>query len=119
MSNNRMIFDFLSHLPRDAEKKDIERTYKALALIYHPDKNPGRKEWAEEKLKQLNEAKELLLDPSKRQYYLNLLAQHKKNTVVQQHRSRALEAKLQQSQRTNGVLGLSLLLLGISLLEEK
>lgn len=47
---------------------DIKRAYRKLAIKYHPDKNPGDKK-AEERFKVINEAYEVLGDPSKRQKY--------------------------------------------------
>jgi curved DNA-binding protein len=53
---------------RKADEKSIKRAYRKLALKYHPDKNPGDKQ-AEEKFKELNEAYEVLGDPTKRAKY--------------------------------------------------
>lgn len=53
---------------RDASQAEIKKTYRKLALKYHPDKNPGDKE-AEEKFKELSEAYEVLSDSQKRATY--------------------------------------------------
>ena len=53
---------------KDAGDKDIERAYKKKAAIYHPDKTQGDKD-KEEIFKDCLEAKEVLLDPQKRQIY--------------------------------------------------
>ncbi|RPI88327.1 MAG: J domain-containing protein [Chloroflexi bacterium] len=53
---------------RKANESDIKRAYRKLALQYHPDRNPGDKK-AEEKFKEINEAYQVLSDPSKRSRY--------------------------------------------------
>ena len=53
---------------KSAEGEDIKKSYRKLAVKYHPDKNPGDKS-AEEKFKELGEAYEALSDPQKRAAY--------------------------------------------------
>jgi molecular chaperone DnaJ len=48
--------------------EEIKKTYRKLAIKYHPDKNPGDKT-AEEKFKELGEAYEVLCDEQKRALY--------------------------------------------------
>ncbi len=55
-------------IEKGADEKQIKSAYRKLAMKYHPDKNPGDKV-AEEKFKEINEAYEILSDPSKRQMY--------------------------------------------------
>lgn len=58
---------------RSAEEIVIKRAYQALAQKYHPDRVPGsEKESATKKMKELNEAKDVLLDPEKRNKYNKL-----------------------------------------------
>jgi len=53
---------------RDADEKEIKRTFRKLARKYHPDVNPGNKE-AEQRFKELSEAYQVLSDPEKRKKY--------------------------------------------------
>ncbi len=53
---------------KDAQKDDIKRAYRKLAIQYHPDKNPGDKA-SEERFKEATEAYEVLGDDQKRQAY--------------------------------------------------
>lgn len=65
--------DFMFMLPENPTNAEIERAYKLLAQWYHPDQNQDRTDWANGKMKELNVAKEILLDPNKRTLYLNAL----------------------------------------------
>lgn len=56
-----------------ASKEVIEKAYKALAKKYHPDLNIDNKKEAEAKMKELNEAYEVLIDDNKRANYDNIL----------------------------------------------
>ena len=53
---------------KSASEDEIKKAYKKLARKYHPDMNPGDKE-AEEKFKEINEANEVLSDPTKKARY--------------------------------------------------
>ncbi len=55
-------------ISRDANKDEIKKAYRKLALKYHPDRNQGDKE-AEEKFKLVNEAYQALGDEKKRSIY--------------------------------------------------
>ncbi|KAA0209604.1 J domain-containing protein [bacterium] len=55
---------------RDAGEDEIKKAYTRLALKWHPDRHQGASRAdAEAKFKQINEAKEVLLDPVKRRKY--------------------------------------------------
>ncbi len=53
---------------KNADKAEIKKAYRLVAIKYHPDKNPGDKE-AEEKFKEAAEAYEVLSDDNKRAKY--------------------------------------------------
>lgn len=53
---------------RDASEEEIKKSYRKIAMQYHPDRNPGNKE-AEERFKIASEACEVLRDPEKREIY--------------------------------------------------
>jgi molecular chaperone DnaJ len=53
---------------RNATQEEIKKAYRKLAMKYHPDRNPGDKS-AEDKLKKINVAYEVLGDPEKRASY--------------------------------------------------
>jgi curved DNA-binding protein len=55
-------------LTKTAKEDKIKKTFRKLALKYHPDRNPGNKA-AEERFKEISEAYEVLSDPEKRQKY--------------------------------------------------
>ena len=62
-------YDILQ-INKNASPKIIEKAYKVLAKEYHPDlQSDNDKKQAEEILKQINEAYEVLSDPIKRQEY--------------------------------------------------
>ena len=56
-------------LDSSATEADIKKAYRALAMRWHPDKNPDNKEEAEEKFKRLSCAYEVLSDHDKRRQY--------------------------------------------------
>ncbi|XVF02301.1 hypothetical protein REPUB_Repub04eG0163900 [Reevesia pubescens] len=54
---------------RNATEEDLKKSYKRLAMRWHPDKNPVNKKEAEAKFKQISEAYDVLSDSQKRQIY--------------------------------------------------
>ncbi|MDQ5985658.1 MAG: Chaperone protein DnaJ [Syntrophus sp. SKADARSKE-3] len=54
---------------KNATADEIKKSYRKLALKWHPDKNPSNKAQAEEKFKKISEAYAVLSDPEKRTQY--------------------------------------------------
>ena len=67
MPEKRDFYDVLG-LSRGAAEDEIKKGYRAMARKYHPDLNPGDKA-AEERMKEVNEAYEVLSDPQKKARY--------------------------------------------------
>ena len=55
---------------RNADSNEIKKSYRKLAMKYHPDRNKGD-EKAEKKFKEISEAYDTLKDPQKRSLYDN------------------------------------------------
>ncbi len=68
MTTNKDYYQILG-VPREASDEEIKKAYRRLAMEYHPDRNPGKEKWANEKFKEINEAFSVLGDPQKRQQY--------------------------------------------------
>ncbi len=56
-------------VPRNASDEEIKKAYRKLAMQFHPDRNPGEEDWANEKFKEINEAYGVLGNAEKRQQY--------------------------------------------------
>ncbi|KAJ8751883.1 hypothetical protein K2173_026087 [Erythroxylum novogranatense] len=54
---------------KSASEDDLKKSYRKLAMKWHPDKNPNNKKEAEAQFKQISEAYEVLCDPQKRAVY--------------------------------------------------
>ncbi|MCK9408976.1 MAG: molecular chaperone DnaJ [Bacteriovoracaceae bacterium] len=67
MAGKRDYYEVLG-VQRNASADEIKKSYRKMALQYHPDRNPNNKE-AEEKFKEAAEAYEVLSDQTKRQRY--------------------------------------------------
>lgn len=57
------------NVDRNASDAEIKKSYRSLAMKYHPDRNADNPEAAEVKFKQVKEAYEILSDPKKRTAY--------------------------------------------------
>ncbi len=69
MSDKKRDFYQILEVNRNASEDEIKKSYKKLAMKWHPDKNPENKEEAETKFKELSEAYQTLSDPNKRKMY--------------------------------------------------
>ncbi|XP_064456843.1 dnaJ homolog subfamily B member 6-like isoform X2 [Ornithodoros turicata] len=56
-------------IPRNSSTNDIKKAYRKLALKWHPDKNPDKKEEAGRRFREISEAYEVLVDDTKRKLY--------------------------------------------------
>src|SRR5688500_5549656 len=56
------------NVSKGASADEIKKSYRKIALQYHPDRNPGDKE-AEEKSKEAAEAYDVLSNPDKKAQY--------------------------------------------------
>src|SRR3989440_447037 len=66
-TEKRDYYEVLS-VSRTATEEEVKRSYRKLAVKYHPDKNPDDPH-AEEKFKELGEAYDVLMDADKRAAY--------------------------------------------------
>jgi molecular chaperone DnaJ len=67
MTTRRDYYQILG-VEANASEDEIKKSYRKLAMQYHPDRNPGNRE-AEEKFKEAAEAYEVLNDQEKRDIY--------------------------------------------------
>lgn len=58
----------LLEVTKEASGEEIKKSFRRLAMKYHPDRNPGDKE-AEARFKEINEAYDVLKDSQKRAAY--------------------------------------------------
>ena len=68
MSKN--YYDILN-VTKNADENEIKKSYKKLAMKWHPDKNTENKNESEKKFKEISEAYQVLSDPQKREIYDN------------------------------------------------
>ena len=67
MPQTRCYYEILS-VEKTASQDDIKRSYRRLAMKWHPDRNPDNAD-AEVEFKACTEAYEVLSDPERRQLY--------------------------------------------------
>lgn len=61
-------------VPETSSQDEIKKGYRQQAMKWHPDRNPGNKEEAEERFKQIGYAYKVLSDPAQRAEYDSELA---------------------------------------------
>ncbi|HEV2661369.1 MAG TPA: DnaJ domain-containing protein, partial [Ktedonobacteraceae bacterium] len=94
----------LLEVSRDASLAQIKRAYRRLVRLYHPDVN---KQAREDRIRQLNEAYEVLGDLARRAAYDALLLQELRNAALQELLRRQREEALRQPRMTwpQGIFG--------------
>lgn len=70
-SKDKNLYDILA-VSRDASKDEIKKSYRKLAMKYHPDRNPNNPQ-AEEKFKDVQHAYDVLYDDYQRLQYNEFL----------------------------------------------
>ena len=65
MVKDTILYDLLG-IQSNANNDEINKAYKKLALKYHPDRNRENLEEANKKLQDINQAKEILINPEKK-----------------------------------------------------
>jgi len=83
MVKDTILYDLLGVNP-NANIDDINKAYKKLALKYHPDKNINNLEESSKKLQDINQAKEILTNPEKRNMYDQIGMDYVNGAVPQQ-----------------------------------
>lgn len=68
MATKRDFYEVLG-VTKSASESEIKSAYRKMALKWHPDKNQDKKEEAETKFKEINEAYQVLSDSQKRKTY--------------------------------------------------
>jgi curved DNA-binding protein CbpA len=85
-----------------ASKEVINKAYKALAMKYHPDSNPvEKKQWAEEKFKEINEAFEILSNEEKRREYDKRLSAYLNQNKVNEEQ---IKNRYEEMEKQNNIL---------------
>ncbi len=96
---NKNYYDILQ-VNRNASPEIIEKSYKVLAKKYHPDLQPEEhKKRAEDILKEINEAYEVLSNPSKKQDYDQSLQEAEKqryNVPQQENTTSSSQSRVSQ-----------------------
>ncbi|NMC61007.1 MAG: J domain-containing protein [Candidatus Methanofastidiosa archaeon] len=62
-------YELIGGITPSSSLKEIKKAYRKKVLEYHPDKNPGKEEWAKKKFLELKESYEVLIDSEKKAIY--------------------------------------------------
>ncbi|SRR5579884_650990 len=91
-------------VPRNATLTQIKQSYRRLARLYHPDLN---KHIHDERIKQLNEAYDVLSDTARRVLYDIALLEEKRNALILDMLRRQQEKARREPRMTwrEGVVG--------------
>ncbi len=68
-NNNDTEYYDLLNVSKDASESEIKKSYRKLAVKWHPDKNPNNKDEADKKFKEISKAYDVLSNPQKRKIY--------------------------------------------------
>ncbi|MFW6055609.1 MAG: DnaJ domain-containing protein [Thermodesulfobacteriota bacterium] len=68
---------------KEATPQEIKKAYRKLAFEFHPDRNPGQREHAETRFKEITEAYGILMDADKRREYDSLRSHGRDYTFAQ------------------------------------
>jgi DnaJ-class molecular chaperone len=116
MVRDSTLYDLLG-VQFNASTEEISKAYKKLAFKYHPDKNRDDLEEASKKLQEINQAKEILTNPEKRNMYDQVGMDYVNGAVPQQQHVNSedlfgmfgggnpfMNARRQQQQKENIVI---------------
>ena len=68
------------NINQDSKFQEIKKAYRRLSMQWHPDKNPDNSKEAEEKIKKINKAYEILSDENNRiEYDEKINSQNRQN----------------------------------------
>ncbi|KAF7635013.1 hypothetical protein Mgra_00005611 [Meloidogyne graminicola] len=96
----------LLEVERDATEDEIKKSFKKLALRWHPDKNPGREDECAAYFILIQQAYEVLVDPQERAFY----DRHRENIIYagvdSQQEKADIGVKLEPFMRTSCWMGM-------------